>query len=424
VENANVTSVDRPLAVERWPTEIPLLVFVAIAAVGIWLLLAVSILGLAYALVIALVLFFAHVAFVTHLRGSAVKLGPEQFPELHARVVELARRAGLASPPDAYLLQAGGSLNALATKLFRGRMIVLFSDLLEACGDDAAARDMVIGHELGHLKSGHLDWHLAIAPGMFVPFLGAAYSRAREYTCDRWGAALCGDRAGAARGLAILAAGGRHGPRVNLRAFGDQQKDLDTGWMTLGRWLSGYPPLAARVTAVEPALAPGGFVPVRGTVRALLIVAAFVLVPTTVGFAAAMFWVAKMKPLLASTAVQDVSDPGFGLEEEEDEQQVPVVDVPAATRQAEADLAELAEVVRDAGEPILDGDGLGAAWSRLRPGRTLPFDPFDGLAYGVTDQENGNVRLFSSGPDGAPFTEDDIGVDVETAARPAPGANT
>ena len=230
---------ERGVEVERWPSELPLFVLVLVASLGLWLLLALTILALVYALLIGVVLFFAHVAFVTHLRGSAVKIGPEQFAELHARVVELSRRAGLARAPDAYLLQAGGSLNALATKLFRGRIIVLFSELLEACGDDHAARDLVIGHELGHLRSGHLDWHLLIAPGMLVPFLGAAYSRAREFTCDRWGAALCGDRAGATRGLAILAAGGLHGPRVNLRSFVEQQRDLDTGWMTLGRWLSG-----------------------------------------------------------------------------------------------------------------------------------------------------------------------------------------
>ena len=38
--------------------------------------------------------------------------------------------------------------------------------LLDACGDDTAARDMVIGHEIGHLKAGHLDHLLAHpAPG-------------------------------------------------------------------------------------------------------------------------------------------------------------------------------------------------------------------------------------------------------------------
>src|SRR5687767_13792824 len=104
--------------VERWPTEIPLFVLVVLASIAIWGLLVISIIGVVYALMIAVFLFFSHVVFITHVRGSAVRLGPEQFPELWNRVVELSRRAGLAAPPEAYLMEAGGSLNAFATKLF------------------------------------------------------------------------------------------------------------------------------------------------------------------------------------------------------------------------------------------------------------------------------------------------------------------
>ena len=68
--------------VERWPSEIPLQIFVVLASIGIWAMLALTIIGLIYVLFIFLFLFFVHLAFVTHLRGSAVKLGPEQFPDL------------------------------------------------------------------------------------------------------------------------------------------------------------------------------------------------------------------------------------------------------------------------------------------------------------------------------------------------------
>jgi Zn-dependent protease with chaperone function len=136
-----------PLHVPRWPTERPLQVLVILAAIAIWVALAVSLIGLAYACVLAVFFFLAHVAFITHLRGSAVRLGPEQMPELHQRVVALSERIGLRPVPDAYLVQAGGALNALATKFLRANFIVLFSDLLEACGDNADARDFIIAHE-------------------------------------------------------------------------------------------------------------------------------------------------------------------------------------------------------------------------------------------------------------------------------------
>src|SRR6185369_3347343 len=144
-----------PVVVQRWPTEVPLLVLVVLAAIVIWILLALSLVGMGYAVLIGAFLFLGHVTFVAHLRGSAVRLGPDQFPDLHRRVEELSGRAGLARAPDAYLLQAGGALNALATKFLRSRFIVLYSDLLEACGENASARDMIIGHELGHIRAGH-----------------------------------------------------------------------------------------------------------------------------------------------------------------------------------------------------------------------------------------------------------------------------
>mgnify|MGYP003390735096 CR=1 FL=1 len=64
---------ERGVEVERWPSELPLFVLVLAASLGLWLLLALTILGLVYAVLIGVVLFFAHVAFVTHLRGSAVE---------------------------------------------------------------------------------------------------------------------------------------------------------------------------------------------------------------------------------------------------------------------------------------------------------------------------------------------------------------
>lgn len=413
-----------PVAVEPWPSELPLKVLVVLASIAIWMLLVFSLLGIVYAAFIGAFFFFAHVAFVTHVRGSAVKLGPTQFPELHTRVVELAHRAGLTDVPDAYLMQAGGSLNALATKLFRGRMIVLFSDLLDACGDDEKARDMVIGHELGHLRSGHLDLFWLKAPGAFVPFLGSAYSRACEYTCDRWGAALAGDRAGATRGLAILAAGGRLGPAVDLPSYVAQRQDLDTGWMTIGKWLSGYPPLSARIEAIEPALAGAPFVSTRGPVRAVLILAAFFMVPTVAAMAAFAFWAATMKPLLeAANEEPDLSDyPALAALVEEESAAEPRPSTPeqiaAAADRARYEMSLIGILLREhhgeTGEWLLDDRQIATAWAESWAGEP-PTDPFDGLPYGV-DRTATGVRIYSSGPDGTPTTDDDLIHEVEVPA--------
>jgi Zn-dependent protease with chaperone function len=398
--------------IERWPSERPLFVLVLLAALAIWGLLALSIIGAIYAALIALALFFSHVVFIAHIRGSGVRLGPEQFPELWERVVTLSRQAGMAQPPEAYLVQAGGSLNAFATKLFRGRMIVLFAELLEACGDDNAARDMVIGHEIGHLKLGHLDWFWLTAPGRFVPFLGHAYSRACEFSCDRWGATLCGDRAGAMRGLAILAAGGKHGAQVNLQAFVAQRQALDTGWMTIGSWLSGYPPLSARIEAIEPTLGKPIPYSTRGPMNASFILAAFIVLPWLATMAAMALWMSTLGALLDPTAIE-------GSDYAEETAALPQRSAAELEAQARIDLAAIAQVVREhhaaTGETIQDSDQLDALWFEYRDEEDSPVDPYDGYAYGMHTTASG-LKLFSSGPDAEPETEDDLVVEVDLVA--------
>ncbi len=175
------------LKVDPWPSEKPLYVCVILASIGIWLMLAISIIGFFYVGIIGFVLFLGHVAMIAHVRGNSVRLGPNQFPDLYAVVEKMAKAMGMQKIPEAYLMQQGGALNAMATKFFKSEMIILYSDLLEACGSNTQARDMIIAHELAHLKEGHLRWHGFLIPGYMVPFLGTALSRAREYTCDRYG---------------------------------------------------------------------------------------------------------------------------------------------------------------------------------------------------------------------------------------------
>ncbi len=285
------------IEVERWPSELPLQALCIVVSILIYLVLLFSVIGLAYALIFGAFFFVAHAAFMAHIRGSAVRLGPDQFPALHRRVEELAHRIGMEKIPDAYLMQAGGVLNAFATRFLGRQVIVLYSELLEACGDNEAARDMIIAHELGHLKAGHLRLHWLILPASLIPFLGTALSRAREYTCDRYGMAGAGDRRGALLGLTVLAAGGKHAPAVNQIAFARQREDLNTGWITIGEWLGTHPPLSRRVAALEPALLTGVERSRAGAFRALVIIGVIATVLIGGGISAAMKLPAYMKGL-------------------------------------------------------------------------------------------------------------------------------
>ena len=104
------------------------------------------------------------------------------------------------------MIQAGGLLNAFATRFFGRDFVVIYSDVLElAYSEGDAELAFVICHELAHIKRKHLTRRLLLYPSMLIPFLGAAYSRACEYTCDRFGAHYQPD--GALGGLLVLAAG-------------------------------------------------------------------------------------------------------------------------------------------------------------------------------------------------------------------------
>ncbi len=383
------------IPVDRWPSEIPLFAFSVLVALPIWLLLIVTMVGLAYALVIGAMLFVMHLGFVSHVRGSAVRLGPDQFPELHERVVLLAERMGLEPVPEAYLMQAGGSLNALATKFLRANMIILFSDLLEACGDNEAARDMIIAHELGHIRAGHLRWRWLIMPSLIVPFLGMALSRAREYTCDRIGHAGAGSTEGALLGLSILAAGGRYGRLVNREALVAQRAALATGWMTIGEWLSTHPPLTRRMVALDPALA--GARPVgSGAARAIGILLLIAAAIGGAGFAGAAAFAALSARIAPASTSQQFGD----------------ADASVLLQQANSDLARIgafldAELAAGRALPVDDAE-LAARWESAT-GETLPSDPFDGFDYGYFP-EGATYLLWSSGPDGESGTTDDIDV--------------
>jgi Zn-dependent protease with chaperone function len=274
-----VTSQSEAIRVERWRSERSLRWAVVLVSIAVWLMLALSLLGAAYVIALGFFFFLARVTFMTHVRGNGVRLAPDQMPDLYHRVVELSHRLGISAPPAAYVLQSGGHLNALATRFLGADFIVLFSELLAACGDNTQARDMIIAHELGHLKAGHLKHRWFIAPGLAIPLLGTAYSRACEYTSDRYGMAVCADRGAAIRGLTILAAGGREGPRVSLAALARQRQDLNSVWMKIGQWFSTHPPISHRIAALEPALAAGHPSEARARLGATAVLLVMVVVP-------------------------------------------------------------------------------------------------------------------------------------------------
>jgi len=184
--------------------------------------------------------------------GNMVLLGPEQCPDLYKAVVEGAEKLGLPKTPTTFIYNSQGIMNAFARRLLGARYVFLTSALVEV-QSDAQVR-FVIGHELGHHAAGHLDplKTILMAPGHFVPFLGPAYSRTREYTCDQVGAYLCADPQAARASLQMLGCGCRRlNGSLNIEAFAAQEQMVPSiaGFFT--EIVRSHPRLTRRVSAIR-----------------------------------------------------------------------------------------------------------------------------------------------------------------------------
>jgi Zn-dependent protease with chaperone function len=258
----------------RSPKERPLFIAGAVFSGLAWLAVVVSVIGLLYAALGALFVLAAQALFLAQVRTNGVRVDPRQLPDLHARVAAAAARVGLDQLPAVYVVQGGGLLNAFATRLLSRRYVILLSDLVDHCADPRQL-DFVVGHELGHLAAGHLAWNLFLLPYRIVPWLGAAYSRACEYTCDRCGLAAAVDTEQAMRGLVVLAAGGRIAAQVDLGAFASQRLEAGGFWATVLELTSYHPFLSKRVGELQELTHPGTVRPIRRSAAGVLLAPLF-----------------------------------------------------------------------------------------------------------------------------------------------------
>lgn len=205
-----------------------------------------------YGLGIALFIWISAQIMLATAFGNWVLLGPQQYPHLHRMVLEGAERLGLSPAPKAFLYNSNGLLNAFARRLAGGRYVFLTSALVEASSDEQVR--FVIGHELGHHAAGHLNpWlHLLRMPSHSVPFLYPAYSRAREFTCDRIGAHLVGDGQVSQSALMMLGCGcGRLNGAMNCEAFAAQEAMVPPVFGLLTEIFRSHPRLTRRVLALR-----------------------------------------------------------------------------------------------------------------------------------------------------------------------------
>lgn len=196
--------------------------------------------------------FLVHIYFIGYLRGNAIKVSPNQFPEIFEILTNQSEALGLKKAPTLYLLQGNGMLNAFATRFSGQNYIVLYSDILAmAYQEGIPAVQFIIGHELGHIKRNHVSLlkSLFFLPTRFVPFLGSAYSRACEYTCDAIGYSICPE--GAQKGILILAAGKSLYKKVNVTELLRDAPSQKGFTLWFAEIFSSHPHLLKRIAHLE-----------------------------------------------------------------------------------------------------------------------------------------------------------------------------
>lgn len=223
-------------------------------SVVIYAALIISMIGILYIVLVAVVAILAQGFFIGMLRGNSIRVGPDQFPEVDRVAKELSEQMAIQPCPAIYIVQAGGMLNAFATRFLGRNFVAIYSDVLElAYTKGEAELRFVVAHELGHIQRKHLFWRPLLIPSALIPFLAPAYYRACEYTCDRFGGHFA--PTGAVSGLLVLGAGKHLYRQVNPDAVARQPETERGFWIWYAEKLEAHPFLPKRVRELQEFLA-------------------------------------------------------------------------------------------------------------------------------------------------------------------------
>lgn len=221
-------------------------------SIMVYVLAAVSIVGIAIALIVFAFVFFMQLFMLGSIRGNGVRIHQHQFPDVYARVQELSKQMELKKIPDVFVVQSEGALNAFATRFLGRDMVVLYSEVFELAREQGQEElDFILAHELAHVKRRHVWKNIAILPAAFIPFLSQAYSRSCEYTCDRHAAFAIQNPQAAKRALTLLGIGKLTYREVNEDAYVHQIETESNAVVWFSEILSTHPRLPKRIQAIS-----------------------------------------------------------------------------------------------------------------------------------------------------------------------------
>lgn len=196
----------------------------------------------------------------SQLLGTMTKVGPRQFPSIHAIAKHCAEV--LTVPTPTLYIKNHPVPNAYTYGTDEESFIVIHSGLVDHF--DEKELQFVIGHETGHIQNKHVVYNTALmiltqGAGIFLswivqPALVAlqAWQRRAEITCDRAGLLCCQDVHAASLSFMKLASGSQKlYPEMNLEAYLEQFEEGQSSVGRIAEAFQTHPFLPKRIHAMR-----------------------------------------------------------------------------------------------------------------------------------------------------------------------------
>ena len=215
--------------------------------------------GVAGIVVLNYILFFAFFFYViralamAHIRLNGLKITNSQYEIFYKIYEATAKELGLRTIPSAYIIHAGGSLNAFAIKITGRAMVVFYADLIEALveGDKFDELRAIAAHELAHIRLRHVNSLFFLLPFHVFPFLGSMLSRAQEFSADKAAFEILKDHHVVARALVKLVTGKYLSSIVDIDEYIRQAEEERGIFIWLSKVTSSHPPVPYRIKALK-----------------------------------------------------------------------------------------------------------------------------------------------------------------------------
>lgn len=193
-----------------------------------------------------------HAIFLSYVKWYGIQITKEQFPNIFIHMENAAKKLQI-DIPEAYIYNMDGIFNAFATHFLSRSFVIVSASILNACNGDDKKIEFVITHEMVHVQRNHTRIQWFLLPSRIIPWLGNAYSKVCEYTCDGVAARFVMENKDEALLWVLLlpTADSKRASEANIDAYLKQREGSWSFWMTLVETNSSHPYSFNRIAFIK-----------------------------------------------------------------------------------------------------------------------------------------------------------------------------